>query len=1077
MGLTRVAITRPVFILMVISAMVILGLVSFSRLNAELYPPIATPVVSVITTYAGAGPEDVERLISKPIEDAVAGIADIDFVSSSSTEGRSVVTITFTDKAEINIAASDVERRVSAIRAQLPSDADAPSVLKLDFGALPVLYLAVTGDLPMDQLFQLAKDEIKPRLETRNGVGQVELAGGLEREIQVQVNMPRLRAYDLTIDHVQAALQRENQGVPGGSIERGGSQQNLRLYGLFQSPVDLRELTVASTPQGVVRLRDIAQVVDTNKRIVSRTYLNGREAVGVTVTKQSGANEIATVNAVRAEINRLNRELPSGAQIAVISDTSVFTRNSLTGVQRSLVEAVALTGLVLLVFLHTFRSTTIVLFAIPTSVISTFLVMNVFGFTLNIMSTMGLVLVIGVLVDDSIVVIENIYRHLELGETPWSAALKGRSEIGLAAIAITLVDVVVFTPVAFMSGISGSFFRQFGLVIASATLLSLFVSFTLTPMLASRWLQSGKQIPVLGLWRWFTERFEALIEGLRWSYEKALGWALRHRWLPPLVGLFSLVLAFMMVPAGFIKFEFIPQSDNGLFLMNVELPPGSSLEATERILRETERRLGQVPEVEYYLSTSGVGANVGSAGGGSRNARFGRIMVVLVDKHHRQRALAQVIEQVTADAETIPGAMVRVQTSSGGGSGQPVQVRVTGDDPRQLQALGRRVEQIIATTPGARDVTNSASEGSPEVRLIPDRRLMADLGITTQQMALALRTAVEGIVATKLRPEGQPEVDIRLIADDTSRADWRDVGNIPLGAQRQGWAMVALGQVARVEQVAGPASIDRRNRERLISLGANLAPGVPLNDVTGPVQRAIAQLRAEGAIPNGYDVRLGGQAEDQAEAFGNIGLALGLSIILEYMLLAALYESMILPFATMFALPVAIVGAFLGLAVSGNTLNLLSLIGVIVLMGLVGKNGILLVDLTNQLRQQGLSRTDALRRAGPTRLRPILMTTMALVFGLMPLALKIEEGSEIYAGMAAVIIGGMLSSTLLSLLVVPCMYTYFDDLQAFIGRVWRWRPFRSRRRPAPSIPAAEQVDTPAPRHLEEVGAGAPSPPG
>src|SRR3954451_5382042 len=455
---------------MVISAMVILGLVSFSRLNAELYPSINTPVVTVLTTYSGAAPEDVERLITKPIEDAVAGIANIDSIQSFSSEGRSQVTITFTDAGNVDLAASDVDRRMSAIRSTLPQDSDSPSVLKVDPSQLPVLYLALTGNETLDRMFLIAKDDVKPRLETLPGVASVAITGGLEREIQVQVNPARLRAYDLTVDQVSQALARENQGVPGGSLERGRQQTNLRLYGLFQSAAELRDLTVASTTSGAVRLGDVAEVLDTYKRVTSRTFVNGHEAVSLTVTKQSGANEIATVDAVRAELERLNKQLPSESRIEVVSDISVFPRHSLTGVQRSLVEAVILTGLVLLVFLHTLRSTTIVLFAIPTSLISTFMVMYFLGFSLNIMSSMALVLVIGVLVDDSIVVLENIFRHLELGETPWTAALKGRSEIGLAAIAITLVDVVVFTPVAFMSGFSGQWFRQFGLVIAAATL-------------------------------------------------------------------------------------------------------------------------------------------------------------------------------------------------------------------------------------------------------------------------------------------------------------------------------------------------------------------------------------------------------------------------------------------------------------------------------------------------------------------------------------------------------------------------------------------------------------------------------
>jgi HAE1 family hydrophobic/amphiphilic exporter-1 len=1076
MGLTRVAISRPVFILMVISALIILGLVSFTRLNAELYPNVNSPVVTVLTTYSGAMPEDVERLVTKPLEDAVAGIANVDVINSSSSEGRSQITILFTDAANIDVAATDVERRVSASRALLPTDADPPSVLKIDPSQLPVLYLALTGNLPPDRLFQIAKNDIKPRLETQSGVAAVDITGGLEREIQVQVSPVKLSAYNLTIDQVAQALARENQGLPGGSIDRGRQQLNLRLYGLFQSPEELRDLTVASTANGAIRLGDVAEVVDTHKPVTSRTFLNGREAVALNVTKQSGANEIATVDAVRAEIDRLNRTLPGDVHLAVVSDLSRFTRNSLQGVQRTLVEAVLLTGLVLLVFLHTLRSTVIVLFAIPTSLISTFLVMNFLGFTLNIMTSMALVLVIGVLVDDSIVVLENIFRYLEMGETPWSAALKGRGEIGLAAIAITLVDVVIFTPVAFMSGMAGQWFRQFGLVIASATLMSLFISFTLTPMLASRWLKTGRPDPGFGPWRAFVAWYETGFERLRAGYARLLDWSLRHRWLPPALGLVSLVLSLAMVPLGLIKFEFIPQSDNAFFMITVETSPGSSLEATEETLRVVEARLATVPEIEYYLTTSGVGGMTGSGatatGVYARSARFGRIVVVLSDRHHRQRSLAEIVDQVTRETQDIPAATVRAQTQGGGSSAQPVQVRISGENPQTLQALASRVEEILRDTPGTRDVSNSANEGNPETRLVPDRRRMADAGITAQQTALALRTAVDGSVATKLRPEGQDEIDVRLIADAATRADLRDLGTLPLAGRRDGVPITLyLNQVTHPEPAAGPVSIDRRNRQRVVNVGANLLGNTPLNDVTGPVQRAIGELRAQGAIPEGYTVQLGGLAEEQAKAFGTLLLALGLAIALEYMLMCALYESMILPFARMFALPVAIVGAFIALAITHNTLNMLSLIGMIMLMALVGKNGVLLVDYTNTLRHRGLTRDEALRQAGPTRLRPILMTTAAMVFGMLPLAAQLEEGSELYGGMATAIIGGLISSTVLSLLVVPCMYSYFDDLESLIKRVWSWRPVRARRRAAAAAPAHPSSEEEAPAHplLEEVG--------
>jgi HAE1 family hydrophobic/amphiphilic exporter-1 len=919
-------------------------------------------------------------------------------------------------------------------------------------------------------LFQLADDKVKPRLESQNGVASVTISGGLQRELQIQVDPNRLRAYGLTIDQVSQAIARENQGQPSGSIDRGRERINLRVYGLFQSVDEIREIQVSGPSGANIRLGDIAQVVDTFKKQTSRTWLNGQEAISLTITKQSGSNEIATVDGVKAEIEKVNKELPNGARISIISDNSVATRNSLAGVERSLVEACLLTGLVLLVFLHTLRSTMIVLFSIPTALITTFLAMLFLGFTLNIMSSIALVMVIGVLVDDSIVVLENIFRHLEMGQEPKEAALAGRSEIGLAAIAITLVDVVVFTPVAFMSGTVGGFFRQFGLVIASATLLSLFVSFTLTPMLASRWLTSGHQEPSFAPWRLFLRGFEALMEGVRRTYGAFLAWVLRHRWIPVLAAVLTLVAAVAMVPLGLIKFEFIPQSDNGQVGITVEMPPGSSLEATENVLKVVNTRLATIPEIQYYLAASGQGG--GGFGIGGSGVRFGRIQVVLYGLKERHRSNSAVADEIIALTKDIPVATIRVSTSGGGGgSSQPIQALITGEDPRTLEAIAKRVQETLNGISGARDVTNSVAAANPETRVIPDRQRMADAGISAQQLSQVLRTAIDGSVATKLRVEGQDEVDVRLLVTENARADLPSIQAIPMTATRGGQtATITVGQVTRSTNVAGPTSVDRRNRQRLVTIGAGLAGGVPLNDVSRPLQQAISQMQADGTIPFGYVVSLGGQSEQQQKAFVNLIAALALSVILEYMLLAALYESFILPFATMFALPLAVIGAFAGLAATGNTLNLLSMIGVIVLMGLVGKNGILLIDFTNTLRQRGHTRTAALREAGETRLRPILMTTLALVAGLMPLALGLEEGSETYKGMAAVIIGGMLSSTLLSLLVVPCMYTYFDDLQGGILRLWRWRPFRKRAKkvvapePAPRRPVA----APRPR-LEEVG--------
>src|SRR5579885_3419788 len=616
MGLTSLAIRRPLFMLMVISAIVVFGLVSYSRLGVDLNPNVNFPVVSIVTSYPGAGSESVDRLVTRKIEDAVAGINGIDYIRSSSTRGVSQVVVVFKDGVNADTASIEVERKVDAARANLPTESDAPSIVKADLHAQPVIDLALSGDRPLEELQQIADDQIKDQLAAISGVARVDVFGGHEREVHVQIDDAQLKARGLSVQQVISALGADNMDAPSGKITEGQKDFNIRVDTRYAKPDDLANLIVTQTSTGPIYLRDVATIEDSFKDPAIIQRVNGKESVGIIVVKSADANTIAVTDGVKKAVAQIQAGLPKGTTLDVVLDTSVFIRDSMNSLQRNLVEAVLLTGLVMLIFLHTWRSTLIVLLAIPTSMIATFMVMYILGFTLNQMSMLALALSVGILVDDSIVVLENIFRHLQLGETPWTAALKGRSEIGLAAIAITLVDVVVFVPVAFMSGIVGQFFRQFGLVVASATLLSLFVSFTLTPMLASRWLAPGRPAPGFGPWRAFVDGFEWGFERLRAGYSRLLDWALRHRWVPPAVAGISLVVAFAMVPLGFVRFEFIPQTDNGFFTIVVEMPPGASLEATEGALRAIEARLAAIPEVDLYLSASGVGGFEGSGGGG-----------------------------------------------------------------------------------------------------------------------------------------------------------------------------------------------------------------------------------------------------------------------------------------------------------------------------------------------------------------------------------------------------------------------------------------------------------------------------
>jgi hydrophobic/amphiphilic exporter-1 (mainly G- bacteria), HAE1 family len=1037
-GLTRVSIVRPLFIAMLTLAMVVIGGVSYTRLGVDLLPAIDFPVVSVAVPYPGAGPESVEQLVVKPIEDALAGEANLDYMVSQASEGFGAVTLVYKDRANADTAAINVERKVNGIRGALPQDIQPPSVVRAEISAMPVLNLSVAGSRPAGELYRLVDETIVPKLSTVPGVASVGISGGEAQEVVVKVDLDKLRAYGLSILQLNQALQAENLNVPAGTVTERGRDYAIRLNALYPAPERIRDTIVAATPTGAVRVRDVAEVAVAPKRVTRIQRTDGNDAIGLLVTKQADANTLEVADGVKAALDRLRAQLPADVRVTVVSDESVFTRATLDDVRTNLVEAVALTGLVLLVFLHTLRSTFIVLVSIPTSLIATFTMMYALGFTLNMMSMMALALTVGILVDDSIVVLENIFRHLEAGEDRFSAALAGRSEIGLAAIAITLVDVVVYLPIAFMSGIVGQYFRQFGLVVATATLLSLFVSFTLTPMLASKVLALPKphsRTPLALFGRVWERGFSRLGRG----YEQVLRWALRWRWATVIAGALSLAAGVALIVFHMVGVEFMPRSDESRLIATVEMPPGTAIEVTDRAARQVEDRFRAWPETRSVFSSVGTG---GTSGGASQ-ARFARVTVELTKPHERSRTQAELAVAARSLADGIPGA--RLQVSPGGfmsSGAPPLYVVVSGDEGGPLESLVARVEEIIRRTPGTTDVANSAAPGAPEVPSALPRDRAAELGLTAGQIAQALRTGIAGTVATQYQPAGQKGVDVRVMLDDADRASLDQLGAIPLVGSRG--VQVRLDQVATLRPSAGPSQITRRDRQRYVALTAELTDR-SLGDVVRDVQAEVDKL----GLPPGFKVSFTGEAEAQSESFAQIFEALLLSVLLMYMLMVALYESLLSPFVVMLSLPLALVGAIAGLYATGSTLNMMSMIGMIMLAGLVGKNAILLVDYTNTLRKGGIARDAALLQAGPTRLRPILMTTAAMVLAMAPAAAQIGEGAEMSAPLAVVVIGGLLSSTLLTLVVIPAVYTIVDDAGALLGR-----PFRRQqaREPAPIVP-------------------------
>lgn len=1031
MWLTEVSIKRPLLIIMVMLGFITLGAISYTRLGADLYPSINIPYISVVVVYPGAGPTEVEDRVTKPIEDAVAGASGVKNLISYSIDGVSAVVLEFNVGVDPDAAVNDVDRRVKAIRASLPEDVEEPTVMKAEFNALPIVTLSLWGDRPSQELYRLANEHIRPRLETVEGVAAVRVVGGREREIQVKVHESRLRAYGLSIQHVTNALAQSNLSVPGGRIVEGGAERNVRYSSLYQTAEDLQSVILVNLPTGVVRLRDVADVEDGLKEQERINRFNGHDSVGLLITKQSNANTVKVADAIKAAVADLEKTLPQNVHFSVASDSSTYIRSSLDGIQSNLWEAIVLTGLVLLLFLHTARSTVIVLFSIPTSLISTFIVMWVAGFTLNMMSMLALALSIGILVDDSIVVLENIYRHLGLGKTPWTAALDGRSEIGLAAITITLVDVVVYTPMAFMSGLVGQFFRQFGMTVAVATLFSLFVSFTLTPMLASRWLRTADAEEQKGVLGAIARRWEAGYARLLRAYRRALEWSLVHRWVVVVVAVVSFLGAVALVPLDIIGSEFVPTQDQGEFNLMVEMPPGTSLAATNEAVLALEPKVRNLPEVKNCFTSVGIS---GSGFFVTSESRYARLSIQLVERGHRSRSVQEVAREIESLAATIPDMKTHVQYPAiGEDPRQPFLVYLLGEDQEALRKLGREVTEIVKSIPGTRDVTNSAGVSSPEIRVEADQNRLADLGLTSAQVGLTVRTYLQGAVASHLRPEGQSKVDIRVIASEADRESVDRLESLPVLTSRG--AVVSLGSIADVRTVESPIEISRWNRQRCVTVGANVV-GRPLGDVVDEFNARAGGLR----LPAGYSLRLSGQTQLMEESFDTLVTALALSIVLIYMLLVSLYESLLYPFIIMLALPVSLCGVFGALWLTGRTLNISSLIGIIMLMGLVAKNGILLVDYTNTLRKKGIARDDALLEAGPVRLRPILMTTLAMVAAMMPVVLVMGEGAEIRAPLATAVAGGLITSTVLTLVVVPVVYTLLDDVQTRLG--WGWRQER-----------------------------------
>ena len=1052
-GFTRLAIMRAGATSAVFLALAVAGFIAYRMLPINQFPSVDIPVVSIVTTYPGANPREMETQVTRPIEDAIAGMTHIDTITSVSGQGFSAVTVVFKDRADPKTIGPDIERRVSGLSALFPTGANRPTVTKSNFDQIPVMQIAIADDtLEPQQLYRLAKDQVVPSIEQISGVSQVELVGGRKEEIHVSVDPNRLAAYGLSLSQVQNALVGANASIPGGSITQGERTYELAVSGIFARPEDLARVVVAAGP---VRVGDLATVTRGATAETQLTRVNGSQAILVAIGQQSGSNLTDVTDAVRAALPKVREVLPQSSAIVIVQDRTPFIRESLVGIQEELVFAVILTSFILLLFLHDVRAAGIVLLSIPTTLLTTFVLMQLMGFSLNVLSLLGLTLTIGILVDDSIVVLENIMRHLGRGEKPFEAALKGRAEIGLAAVAITLVDVVVFAPTGLVSGQIGGFFKEFGFTIAGATLTSLLVSFTLTPLLAARLMKSGAERSNGWLAR-FGYRWDRWFEGVEEGYRRLLGWVF-EAWTLPAIRLgwrviqlriahsiaviagavLSVVAGIGLVVTGLIAVDFVPQSDYGYFHVRTEAAPGTSLAAHDAAMHQVEQILLAMPEVQNVTASVGVSSAgvFGSASTGS--ARYGRVTVEVKPVETGRRDIFTIVDDAREQLAVVPGIQVKVGLQDGGpgGGASPVSVRLTGPEFGPLSELADQVQALLEQAPGLINVSNGAPIGQPQIRIEVDQLQAANLGVNSASLGLLVRTAFAGAVATKFeRPDGTLE-DVRLRLREESRTSIDDVGNLPV--QTITGQTVKLSQVAKISETFGPTQVDRYERLRVVSVNADLRTGWSLGEVGPDVQRAIDSL----AVPSGYKAEVGGTAQKQTDSFRQLFVALGVSVLLAYLLMSILYNSLMAPLVILFSLPVALGGAMFGLFAFGHDFSVFSMIGLILLVGLAIKNGILLVDRTNHNREQGMTVHDALLEAGPARLRAIVMTSMTIAIALLPTVFGLGEGAELRAPLAATVIGGVISSTLLTLVLVPVMYTVLyalrNNIVSAVTGLWR----------------------------------------
>ena len=1031
MTIPRLAIQRPVTMFMLSGVITLLGVISLTRLPVDLMPEFQQPTLNIRTSYAGVGPLEMEELITRPIEQAVGAVPGLTRIESSSSEGNSQVQLNFEWGSDLAESADEVRTRMDRVRGRLPEDADPPTIQKFDPSQLPVAQIGIEGDYDPVTLREIAQNEIAPRFERIDGVAGVNVNGGLRRQIHVDLSKEKITALNLSVNQVVQGLRQENQNTPLGEIFQGDATFLVRSQGQFQSVEDIRNLVVMTRQSVPVYLRDIADVQDTTEQRRQFMRINGRPGIQIQVQKQSGKNTVQVAQLVRAEVERVNKEVP-GLRMTVTQDNAKFIERAIDNVKEHAIVGGILVILIIFLFLRDFRSTLIVCTSIPVSVIGTFALLYFGGFTLNTMTFGGLALGIGMIVDAAIVVLENTHRHLHMGKDRMTAAVDGSEEVWSAILASTLTHIAVFLPLLFLSGTASIMFTQLSVVVMFSLIMSLFVAVTIVPVLCSRWLKTpDEEAAAKGIMATFLRLSERFLDGMDEGYRRAIHVALQHRPTVILSAVALVVLAAVLYPR--IETELVTQTDEGEVNVNAELALGTRIERTEEVLLILEDRVKQfVPEATTIITQGGSGGNNYQGGGG--NTSRGQIRVILKPRGERVRTNEEVAIALRRQLAGLPGVVVRANPSggnnqimrflSGGGNNNNnqssrLQLEIRGHDLDDARRLANDARDMMEDVPGLADISLSREDGRPEIAIRVDRPKAAMLGMSVQTVASTIQTNVAGTTAAQFRERGN-EYPVVVRLREADREEISDVGDVLLSTPTG--QVVPAKNILAVSREAGPTQIQRKNMERITRVNAEIE--IPLSEAVKAVQTRLPQLK----MPPDFSAGFGSEIEEQARSFAQLRMVLILAILLVYAVMASQYESLRDPFIIMFSVPVAAIGVVGSLMLTKTAFSMQAYIGIIMLAGIVVSNAILLVDYINTLRRRDkMPIREAVELGGRTRLRPILMTSIATMLGLVPMAIGLGEGGELQAPLARVVIGGLLTSTLVTLVLVPAVYTLFEE--------------------------------------------------